>query len=538
MRLVRRRRQPATEGISIVEFLRSNLNPGKRGFDPTLKLPDEEPKVGELTWAPGALDGLIGRGRLAHEVARQDEEARPIYDALRAYAARPSEGNRRDLAVALASAKGTSADSLVDLLNANPIPNRSIAHAGVRQIVETASRRDQLKLSLVLLAHVGDSTDNGLLVLLGQHGEFTLFSVMAIEAVNRDPTPVLVDLAGATREWGRVAVIEGLLRHDSPVVRDYLLRHGFDDLGFLVGAEVALKVATQCRPLDAIQAAGEDAELIRGIGLVLYTLCMSPHGDLGDYGDARPATIEFMRRFEPAATSLVDYEVVLTIYKWLGLDRPGEGPSHLWPPADRELAAALAEAILNKPEWRAKVLAALDDPQERARGEHLARRFDIPVRSRLIDWLRDDPLNSMWWYSLCADQTAEEMDETLALAAELLDLDSIAIGPTESLGIGPEARRFNCVDFLLQALRGDPDEKSLEHKSGFPGKGESLLVASLRSPVTRNRNFALRTLEVWPRDLITPRLYEAIKAAANDPSESVRQRAIDLAKGLPKPIVN
>ena len=322
------------------------------------------------------------------------------------------------------------------------------------------------------------------------------------------------------------------------MVRDYLLRHGFEELDFLLGAEVSLQVATQCRLLDAIQAAGEDAELIRGIGLILYTLCMSPHGDLGDYGDARSATIEFMKRFEPMATSLVDYEVVLTIYKWLGLDRPGDGPSHLWPPADRELAAALAEAILNKPEWRTKVLAALDNPEERVRGQHLARRFDIPVRARLIDWLRDDPLNSMWWYSLCSDQTAEEIDETLELASELLDLDLIASGPTESMGIGPEYRRFQCVDFLLQALRGDPNERSSPGKTGFPGKGESLLLASLRSPVTRNRNFALRTLEGWPHDLITPPLYAAIKGATNDRSESVRQRAVELARGLPKPIVN
>lgn len=533
MKLFHGRAEQAASTVSIVEFLRSNVRKDKAGFDPGLKLPDDPQKPGELGWAPGARDGLFGRSHQPDDLARQQQEARVIHRALGSYASRPNGGHQRDLEVALTNAQATAADSLIDLLNASPIPDRTVAHACVRRIVETTGRRDVLKLSLVLLGHVGDSKDNDLLRLIGMHGEFTLYAAVVIEALNPDPVPVLLEVSAGADGWGRVAMIVALLRHLNPEVRAYLLREAFTL--FDLGGEVALDVANQCRLLDALQGAGRDAELIRGIGRVLHALATAHHGSFNDYPESAPATVEWLAEFEPVASTLSDYEMVLDLIEWLKFDLDSEGPAASWSSEERNQATSLAHAILDKPEWRGQVLRALDDPKERWRAVRVAGRLGIPTRHLLMDWLRQDPLNSSWWFSLTKDQSPAEMDEALALASELLDLPALSSGPASSLGVGPEFARHQCVDYLLASLEGYPPSFKEGGRSGFPGKGEDLILASLASPVTRNRHLALRVLDRWSPSMVTSRLLSTVEGMAHDPDPNVRASAARLVAELQKP---
>jgi hypothetical protein len=529
--------------ISIVDALQAKLRPDGNGFEDDLRLPDETAKPGEFGWGHGTLDNMTWRRFPHRENPDIERQARRIHAALKSYAARPSDARLVELVTTLQGPSAGLFDEVTAILTEQPIPNRSIAHSGVRRIAETTSRREELKLALVLLGFVGDSSDNGLLKLAGMHGEFTPYAALAISLVNRDPVPALLDLAPATNGWGRVTIIESLLHHDVEPVRDYILRRGFKGLGFELGFEVALWVANQCRLLDAIRGAEDDAELIRGVGDVLYCLAMSPYGEFEQYKDGAAATIEFLRHFEPVADRLGDYGTVETLEHWLKFDVEGEGPVQAWSAEDRASAAGLARAILGKPMWRGAILAALDDPKQRNLAIQLSGGFDLPIQGRVVGWLRENPLDGYLWFRLCNAPTAGQMDEALALANEILDVAAIATGPEESMGLGPGFERHQCVDSLLQALRGLPDGVSprrpnLPDQSGFPGKGEEILLAALRSPVTRQRNVALKAIEAWPQELITPRLYAAVESATYDPVVKTRQQADGLFKKMRRPLAN
>jgi len=79
------------------------------------------------------------------------------------------------------------------------------------------------------------------------------------------------------------------------------------------------------------------------------------------------------------------------------------------------------------------------------------------------------------------------IDQVVRLAEERLPLKDIASGPSDELGLGLDFQAHSALDFVLQDLRR------------FPGKGWPLIRAGLKSPVTRNRNMAVRAIAAWQR---------------------------------------
>jgi hypothetical protein len=420
------------------------------------------------------------------------------------------------------------ADAVMDAFARETIANRSVGHAGIRELAESTGDREALKLCLMILGAIGDETDNPLLKLVGMHGEFTPFAATGISMANPEPATVLLELASTTGGWGRVTIIEALLRHRTAAVDGYLLRRGFSGLMTELAAEVAWDVATACDLASAIDIDSPDEELVRGVGTILETLATSPFKDLGDYAQGAAGAAAFLRHFEPLAATIQDFDLVATLHDRAAIEPGGERTALPWTAEERVRVVDLAKTILDRPGWREAVVAAFEDPSSRFLAVHLAKRFDLPTRERLIAWLRHEPLESSWWYLLCVRPTAEEIDEILTLAREILDVEAIATGPADDLGLGPGFERDSCVGYIAQALKGIPSLGGRPAIAGFPGRGEEVLFAALRSRVVRNRRLAISALEAWPADSITGRLRAAVEALTRDPNEGARQQAVAL----------
>ncbi len=420
----------------------------------------------------------------------------------------------------------------MDTFAREPIANRSVGHAGVREVAEATGDREALKLCLMLLGAIGDETDNSLLMLVGMHGEFTPFAAMGISRVNPEPATVLLELAPTTTGWGRVTIIEALLRHRTPPVDEYLLRRGFAGLMTELAAEVAWDVATASDLAGAIDIDSPDDELVRGVGTILGTLASSPFKNLGDYPRGVAGTTAFLCHFEPLASTIQDFDLVATLHDRAAVEPGGERTALPWTPEERARVTDLAKAILHRPGWREAVVAAFDEPSSRFLAVRLAKRFDLPTRERLMAWVRDEPLDSSWWYLLCVRPTAVEIDEVLALASEILDVEAIATGPADELGLGPGFERDSCVGFIVQALKGFPSLGGRPPIPGFPGRGEEVVFAALRSRVVRNRRVAMAALEGWPAESLSPRLRDAVAALTADPNDGAREQAVTLMNSV------
>jgi hypothetical protein len=537
LRFLTRRSDAPPKLPSIVEFLRDHVRSDGLGFEPDgITLPDDD-RAARIRFTHGALDNVywrhFGGNRAAPDAG---QTARRIHRALRTYAAQPSAKAEAEFKKSLAvSSARELGGAVTEILEREPITNRSVAHAAIRQLAETTGEREILKLCLLLLGSFGDETDNSLLKLVGMYGDFTPFAAAGIAKVNADPARILLELAPTTQGWGRVTIIEALLRHRTAAVSEYLLRTGFDGLMPELAAEVTWQVAVECGLLEAISAPSPDVELVRGVGTILEVLAKSPFKDLGDYEHAPAATAAFLRRFDPLATTILDFETVATLHDRAAIEPGGRHTALPWSAEERADVVKLARAILDRPNWRSDVVAAFDDPALRYSAVHLAKRFGLPYRERLIAWLREDPIRSGWWYQLCEKPTGEQIDEVLALADEILAVDEIATGPADELGLGAGFERDSSVGYILQALRGIASMGGRPAQPGFPGRGENVIHAALGSPVVRNRRVAMAALEGWSPGSLTPRLHAAVQALAADPNAGARDQAVALLAKLGRP---
>ena len=154
----------------------------------------------------------------------------------------------------------------------------------------------------------------------------------------------------------------------------------------------------------------------------------------------------------------------------------------------------------------------------RGRPLKVARRLGIPIRDFLFRHLERHAEDGSAWFQLVHEADAETLARALELARRHYDLDDLAEGPALELYRGEGV--FEVADWLLQEL--------VDH----PGKGWEVIRPALRSPVVRNRHFALRSLSNWPPELLTEQHREAVaKAAVDDPDEEVRDDARRVLRG-------
>jgi hypothetical protein len=540
---VRLRRRP-----SIYEHVRRHLLPGGGLAEEGETLPDEERSRETISFAPGALEGTFVRYWGGADVA--EARAEELHEAVVALADQPgSAARRRVVELAREVDVRTSVDPLIERLAAEPPADLDRLHAELVQLLVGGERREEVKLAIALLGPFGYRPDTELFRTLAYHEEFTLYAAIALANAVDDPVAEWLALLPHLSGWGKTELSELLLREPNEDVCSHLLRHG-QSIGN------ALLLATECRLHEALATDNVDEELLdgaRGIFDALTGSFDSPD-TLLDWPHAGPATVRLLELLEPRTDLLGDFLLADQIRNLLtepsaeddaALDEAiadlGGDPDAFEPepPHEEQLRTAgfdddrlaraleLCEAILGRPEWRPRAKAALHADDERSRGEaiEVAKRLGLPLRAYLVEQIERRPTESYLWQELVAGADEERIDEAIALAERVLDLDAVATGPAlDLIGPPPEEGPHQALEFVLQEL------------PRFPGRGVRLLAPALRSPVIRERLVALGALEKWDREAVPPELARRVEeTATRDPDEYVRRAARAVARGEPIP---
>jgi hypothetical protein len=511
---------PARKGQSIYQYVSEHLGPDGALNPENASLPDEaRVTTGEVKWAPGAMEGVFGH----HVGAGDDRQDRTgvVVKRLNAAVGRPSNRNLRRLYDAVCDDGVLSiVDRVVERV-ASPGTNRGGVHQLGRWLVTTGVDRGAVKMGIALLAATGLDQDVDVVRLLGRHEEFTLYAAVAMSNGAQDPEAELWDLAQAVRGWGRIHCVERLAATQDPSIRDWILREGFRNS--VMYEYLAYIAATTGGLNDALRRDPVDRELLTAAGEILDALVTGgPAQDMDDYADGVDAVAAYLALMQVRSESLVDYLSVAAIKRFLdreeGWDARG---SRGWSATRREAFEGQCAAILNAPEWDDRIRVGLmsDDRIEFGRADMAARDRRIDTFDIQVAKIREDPLGGAWfraWQQ--ADQTRAEL--LVSLARQLLPLDEVPTGPSDSLGIGPDWRPHAALDWTLQALR--------DHV----GVGPDLVLIALQSPVTRNRNMALNVLKAWPRETWPEGAYElAGRLAVADPKEETRAFAAEIVGG-------
>lgn len=512
-----------TSEPSIYDFIRSHIGDSGRLDESALTLPDDAKVVrpGGLRWVAGGLDGAM-----AHHAGRGDGAGRAA-EASALFAAAPRRPSRRWLKKLYAAVSDDSAlqyaDGLIDRLRSLG-PDLGRIHELGRWLALTGSDRGAVKIGIALLGVTGLGPELAVVRTLGAHEEFTRFAAVAISNGMPNPERPLWELAKSVDGWGRIACVRRLSTTTDPEIRDWILRTGYRNS--IMTEYLAYVAATTGGLVEALRGADVDRQLLSAAGEILSALdAGGPAKDMDDYEQGAEAVAAFMDLMVERAETLDDFHAVSDVSARLRQDadweaRAGRG----WTPELRERLLAQCDRVLALRDWRTLVEAGLESADQATFwvASRAAHRLGIDTFELRFERAGADPLGSDW--AQAWDQADDARARRLTvLARQRLPLDQIASGPAKELGLGPEWRAHNALEWTLQALR--------KH----PGIGGDLLLVGLASPVTRNRNMALRALREWPADTWPEGAREAIASLAlNDPNVKSREFARQIRDGSPE----
>ena len=509
---------------SIYDHIRSHLPPDGPGLiEGGETLPDESDQVGDLRWAPGALDGVS-----THHMAlgSEDQQVDDVVDLIQR-AASASGKDVRELERRLRDAEALSiVDQLLQRLAASPPPIRGTEAVG-RRLATTSGSRNAVKIGISLLGIISGPNNRDLFMVLGRHDEFTLFCAVALANTEADPERAMWELAQLVDGWGRIHLVERLKTTTRLEIRDWILRVGFRNS--VMSEYLAYVAATTGGLVPALEASPDDEVLNSGCDILSALIVGGPAEDIDDYEDAPRAMELLLGHLEHRAATLHQFLAFGDFERFLGADdeRWATREEQGWSPVLRERLRAMCREIKARPEWRNLALAGLasDDPGAFYEADRAARSLSIDTLDAHLHRLEADPLDADW-FTVMEIVDVARVRHVLDLAQRTLPLTDIGRGPSDELGLGPGFRAHNALGFIVWGL------------NRFPGEGWPLIVAALRSPVVNNRNAALSALDAWDRSL-WPADARAIlhEAASVEPEEEVRQRMERLTQGDAAPVV-
>lgn len=416
-------------------------------------------------------------------------------------------------------------DALLEKVADRPPPIEGLFRVAWRLATEGRDR-GPVKIGIALLGIMQSDQHHDVLMTLGSHEEFTLYAAIALANSAESPVAAersLWELAKRVRGWGRVEIVSRLRETHDPAIRDWMLREGY--VNSVMYEYLAYTAATTGGLLEALSDDDVDHQLLTAAGDLLSALIAGgPAEDIGDYQDAPGALRRYLELVAERGDRLSDRDSVLSIERFLKEEEPSERRVWEWPPGEREALLAIAQQILEQPEWPARITRGLESDEETE--FHLADRaaqslgmstFDIHLARVSRDEARFDS-----WYALMQQADENKVDEVLDVARRTFPLEEIATGADDSHGLGPDFQRHTALGYVLQDL------------GRFPGKGWDLLKAALKSPVIRHRNTVLKALEEWPRTSWPWDAEEELRRAfENEPNDDVRAGIENLLAGRP-----
>lgn len=281
---------------TILAHVVSHLEPDGAGLLPGgEELPDEDPgSLNEIRWSPGAWDGMVTH----HFNSSPDEgnNAVAISELITRTIRSGFRAEHFDALCELASSE-KYISSIVGVLTAvnssEALTGEGIRELG-RRLVRHGRHREPVKLGISLLGLLTDDLDRKLLLTVGRHEEFTLYSAIAISVIepadSRDQA--LLTLARSVNGWGRIHALERLADSREPKVHEWMLREGYRNT--VMVEYTAGIVATTAGLADALENPAADDQLIDAAIEILSALANGgPVQGMDGYAEA-PRALELL----------------------------------------------------------------------------------------------------------------------------------------------------------------------------------------------------------------------------------------------------
>ena len=513
---------------SIYEHMKSHIQSGQEELaDGWETLPDEErlasKSESKIRWAAGALDGVMG-----HHSSGSDsqQECKQALSLIQTYCHTPTVENKAKIYSFIMEHTAIHfIDPLMDEITKCPEIDDDRLYDLAHFLATESPDRDPVKVGVALLGMFQGSGNEELFHTLGRHDEFTLYCAVAIANSSENAEPELWRLAQQVEGWGRIHIVDRLSQTKDPQIKDWLLREGYKNS--VMYEYSACTCASTGDLLAALNKDDVDQEMLTSAAEIIEALINGgPAEDMNDYKDGAAVVELYLNHMATKGTNLKQLLSLTAISRFLQNEQTtwDKLAKSGWTPKRRAAFSAQCSAIVAKPQWKDLVQKSLEtkEPLEFWNASQAAKVLGIDTWE--IQWrrLQEAPTDSARWYEVMTRCNDQRIDMVLTFAEEHLPLEKVATGPGDEMGLGLEYEPHTCLDYILQEL------------GNYPGKGAVLVEAALKSPVTRNRNWATNVLSSWGKDSWPSNMKPALEqAVAREPEEDVRERMERVLAGKP-----
>lgn len=475
---------------SIFRFITSNLDEAGCLRQEADMLPDEQTEANKLRFASGLTDTMFGPS--------ESEDAKKLVQELFFPLKRIAEnGDSRsdaefyELAADSGSVMGVI-DELLEAIYREGLPIEPYLFRYARDLATRSDKRNAVKLGIALLGVCQKSAALDVIKLLGLHDEFTVYATVAIINLARNPDDLLWDLAKKVKGWGRIQVVWRLAHENLKApIKDWLVREGYRNeimyqyLAYpcALYGELHLKLAEQ----------KIDEELYLSATDILNALLdeNSPAETIYEYVHAAQVVQDLIRHTNLHGADIRIFNLLHKMKEFLEKlqDDLGQQGDNGW--NEDIISNCLIDIVglQNSRDWRQLALEALksDDNTLYWEGTEAAPRLGIDLWESYWNRLQRNPVDSSTWLNIYNYGKVDNPERIIDFAVNNLPLEEISTGAKDNLSYGKEYHKHLSLEYAVAFLKD------------YPGKGEKLLLAALRSPATAIRNKAILVLQKWKR---------------------------------------
>ena len=505
---------------SILQHLKKNINEDGSLKESAETLPDEKKADDEIKFAPGLMDAMFG----ADESEESKSRIKHLSSLIGKIAKNGDNQSKSDFYREITENESVIGiiDEFLQKLVQSSLPVEPHLFDYASKLATKTNNRNTVKFGIAILGLCQNKKPIDDIKILGLHDEFKVFSTIALSNLSDNLVNDFWELAKQVDGWGKIQLVDRLAEMElNSEIKDWLILEGYKNN--IMYEYLALTCAQNGMLNEKLNAESIDNKLYSSASDIIIALMdEGPAVGMSGYDESSEAIENFIRHSKKRNLNINSYITLHRIKDYL--EEPLEENESLknWNQNDLSNCLIDINESLNSKDWTEEVQSALksSDNVEYWNGKQAAEKLGIDLWDTVWNKLMQNPLDSSAWYDVTANAKENNVEEIIAFAINNLPLEFLGSGPRDSSGVGDDYQKHSSLDSVITFLEN------------YPKKGEKLILVGLDSPVTRNRNMAIRVLDKWKAENWSNEITEKIKRLkAIEPNQDTKNNIERLLKG-------
>ena len=487
---------------SILKFLSSNLDDNGNLAETANDLPDEIKNDDKIRFAPGLMDAMFGADDSDDSKKRTGELTKHL-KRIALKGDKTSEQKFFQLITENEGVIGIIDDFLQSVVN-DALPIQPYLFNYAKDLGTKTDKKNAVKFGIAILGVCQNKSIINEIKILGLHDEFTVYSSIAIANLSDNVENDFWELAQKVDGWGKIQLVDRLARPElSEPIKDWLIFEGYKNS--IMYEYLAYTCAINGELHNKLESEKIDNKLFKSASDIIEALIAigGPAEDITTYPFASQVIQDFIRHAKKHTTDISDFNALHKINDYLTelQNDIGEQKENGWNQDIISNCITGIVEILNSRDWNVVAYEGLksNDNVIYWNAKLAGEKLGIDLWETVWGKLEEKPIDSSTWYDVTHYSKPEHSHKIIEFALEHLPFEELGTGAKDSNGFGDNYNKYASLEYATTFIEN------------YPKMGEKIILTALKSPVTRNRNMAIRVLDKWKQENWSSEIEKEIK---------------------------